>query len=164
MVAPPEAAAEPSSDLVKTYYETLDKYASIELEKNLINQRTNKQSAALISELIDAINKKTFLTVMGILEILAETNNLALIKKEPKFLAIFQQEKKQPPEFWTGGFDLEYLKSFLQWLLLDKLAMAENEAAIFALKLANILRRKGDGGFMKIAYGDAQTQSFRFSE
>jgi len=161
---PLEQPADANQQLIKIYYQTLDKYSSVNLEKNSLQAKTTGQNNLLVSELVMALKNNQTLTALAVLEILAENHNLAQLKVDPQIVLLFQKDKKLPATVWQADFGITYLKEFLIWLLIDKLQLIENEAAVFALKLANILRRNGDDSFMKIAYGDAASQSFKFSE
>lgn len=149
--------------LLEKYHHTLADYSSVDLEKLDLTRQTQNDSGLLIDKLIEAAIQKKAVTALGILELLVENKRLELLKTDGKLVLLFQQDKKMPADFWTGGFNLGYLINFLQWLFIDKLGLSENNAAVFALRLANILRRNGDDGFMKIAYGDQTTNTFKFS-
>lgn len=156
-------ATDLNQDLIKIYYQTLDKYRDLKNANEELLEKTANDNNLIMTELISGINNKKILLVLAALSRLAENNSLALLKQDQKFIFIFQKEKKLPASEWQSNFDLNYLKIILPWLLIQKLGMTENDAAVFALKLANILRRNGDNSFMKIAYGDIASQSFKFS-
>ncbi len=166
----PSLATDLNQDLIKIYYQTLNKFANLEGEEKALAEKTNNGIGQIINELNLAINNQKLITALAALILLAENNSLDLLKKEARVASMFKQDltlrmsSLDLDEFWHEDFNVKYLGRYLLWLLKDKLGMIENDAAVFALKLANILRRKGDTSFMKIAYGDTVSQSFKFTQ
>lgn len=170
MKLPVESAVkiDANQDLVNIYYQTMEKFTHLNEEKVLLEQKTENLIDKVIFELARAMSKKDLIIALAALELLAEKDNLDLLKKEASLASGFrkyvsrQMEPIKFKDFWGQDFNLKYLSQYLKWLLMNQLNQSENDSAVFALRLANVSRRIGNESFMKIAYGDSQNQSFKW--
>jgi len=155
-------------DLVEIYNKTIASFPHLTEEKIALKERTANQLNLIYKEFQNAYQSNHIVLAMACLELMTENGQLIQIKNEAKIASPFKKDiskKMEPVEFkvfWNKGFGPEYLQRFLKWLMIDKNSLTENQAAVFALRLANIMKRHGENDFMKIAYGDLESQGFKF--
>ncbi len=103
------------------------------------------------------------------LMILAQDNALERAITDAKLHELFlaHLKSKNQPDL-LEGFRLtptmpKFITMFLQWVLQEKGKLLEHEAAQIGARIANMLKKRGNEKYARIAYMDAQTQKFKWS-
>ena len=103
------------------------------------------------------------------LMILAQDNALERAITDAKICELFlaHLKSKNQPDL-LEGFRLtptmpKFMTMFLQWVLQEKGKLSENDAAQIGARIANMLKKRGNEKYSRIAYLDAKTQQFRWA-
>ena len=56
-----------------------------------------------------------------------------------------------------------FMTIFLQWVLQERGKLSENDAAQIGARIANMLKKRGNEKYSRIAYLDAKTQQFKWA-
>lgn len=144
---------------------------AIEKEVEKISKKIGDNTQQLRSEFMSAVQKQNLVRTIAILRVLAQVNDLDNFIKEDeklnKFLAVTWEKQYGPDfvaEFKSEPAQPKFIRTFLRYILEQRLGMPANEAARVGQKIGNIFVSLGKKSYNKMAYFDVKTKTFNWFE
>ncbi|MFA6391709.1 MAG: hypothetical protein WCW66_03055 [Patescibacteria group bacterium] len=136
-------------------------------EENSLEETSNTGLQALVSILMDAVDRKDKYKAIAALRVIADKGNLTEeFKLNERVSALAKEilQKQYKPEitadFQRNGFTAPYLSIFLQHIFREKMNLDDAESARFGVQLENILVEKGQTSVQGMVYGDLMSGKY----
>ncbi len=140
-------------------------------EKEISNLQKQLAGQNAVQSLFEAVNNQDKNKTIAVLRLLAKDKGLVKVVGSSSQLnsmmqgylqAKFDQDSLE--QFKQNSNNPIYVHLFLRYLLKNKLGLSESESARQALHIANIYSSVGDGRYLNVAYGDAKSGDFKWTE
>jgi len=157
-------------DIAKLYEGNPEENEKIGEEKERIATETRREYTRVADVFEDLLLSRKRHGIIACLEILAETHALDnLIAKDSRFtnflLAYFKRNNlaSEADGFKADPYQEKYVRYFLKYVLMERLGLADNEAARYASRLSEIFGSVGSP-YTQLAYLDLNDYKFKWGD
>ncbi|NUM25555.1 MAG: hypothetical protein HUU49_02915 [Candidatus Buchananbacteria bacterium] len=158
-------------EIVAAYRGDVKMASAIDKEMEKISKKIGDNNQQLRSEFMVAVQNKNIIRTVALLRILAQADDLEKFvvedEKLNKFLLVTWEKQYGADfalEFKTTPAQPKFIRTFLRYILEQRLNMPANEAARVGQKIGNIFVSLGKKSYNKMAYFDVNSKTFNWFE
>lgn len=160
-----------AQQIVEAYAGDPKQEKAIDKEYDALTKKFGNDVKGLRNEFMASVQRKNVSRVIALLQIFSEQNDLAKFMTEdeklgPFLSALWQKRysKEFFDEFKKRPDQPRYVRTFLQYVLEERLGLTPSDAARVGVHIGNIFVKAGKKSYNKLAYFDVKDKQFKWFE